>query len=447
MTLSAVTQSLVTRRRVLGGLGLASAIAFVGPARLLAQHGAATGSTRSDPWLATNPYDGTVYLTWVAPEPTAEDHAEESGATPEASGHGSGVAGINRVYIAQSTDGGATFGEPVLVSGEDGYATLGSTAPVSGFGPDGTIYVAYLSAPPSDVSEYGREIVMVARSDDGQTFDAPIEVPHDEGTTNAGGYHDLAVDADGRVYVAWLDFRDIFNGLADDYSTASLRVAWSDDGARTFAPTVEVSKPACPCCAPRLQFGGDGRVYMAWRDQWDQENGTDPVRDPVVAWSDDRGETWSAAELVHRDGWHMPQCPHSGPGFGLDRAGRLHTAWFTGAEGRNGVYYAVADAPGEAFSAPVALLEDEWVPVTPVRLALDEQGNAYVVFVDAREETPRLLLNQIAPDGTVTPLGSQDLSGVYPTIAIAGDDLALGYIGEHDVQVATISLPGDASGA
>lgn len=446
MTLSVATQSLITRRRVLGGLGLAGAIAFVGPARVLAEHGAATESARSDPWLAANPYDGSVYLTWVAPE-QADDHAGEGSATPMAGSHESDAMAINRVYVAQSTDGGVTFGEPVLVSGEDGYATLGSTAPVSGFGPDGAVYVAYLSAPPSDVSEYGREIVMVARSHDGRRFDAPIEIPHDEGITNSGGYHDLAVGPDGRVFVAWLDFRDIFNGLADDYSTASLRVTWSDDGARTFAPTVEVSKPACPCCAPRLQFGDDGRVYLAWRDQWDQEDGSDPVRDPVVAWSDDGGETWSAAELVHRDGWHMPQCPHSGPGFALDASGRLHTAWFTGAEGRNGVYYAVAEAAGEAFSDPIALMEDEWVPVTPVRLALDEQGNAYVAFIDAREEAPRLLLNQIAPDGTVTPLGPQDLSGVYPTLAIAGDSLALGYIGEHDVQIATISLAGDTSGA
>lgn len=447
MAFSAATQSLVTRRRVLGGLGLVGALALAGPARVLAEHGAATGSARSDPWLAANPYDGSVYLTWVASEPTSVDHAAESGATPEAGSHGSEATGINRVYLAQSTDGGVTFGEPVLVSGEDGHATIGSTAPVSGFGPDGAVYVAYLSAPPSEVSEYGREIVMVARSADGRAFEAPIEIPHDDGITNSGGYHDLAVDPDGRVYVAWLDFRDIFNGLAEDYSTSSLRVTWSDDGARTFAPSVEVSKPACPCCAPKLQVGGDGRVYIAWRDLWNQDDGTEPVRDPVVTWSDDRGETWSAAELVHRDGWHMPQCPHSGPGFGIDGGGRLHIAWFTGAEGRNGVYYAVAGAAGEAFSGPIALLEDEWVPVTPVRLALDAQGNAYVAFVDARAETPRLHLRQITPDGTAAPLGSQDLSGVYPTLATAGDVLTLGYIGEHDVEIATVSLPGTAAEA
>jgi hypothetical protein len=414
---------------------------------VLAQHGAATKSARSDPWLAANPYDGSVFLAWVAPEDARDAHVEETAATPASHGHGGGATTINRVYLARSTDNGVTFGKPVLVSGDDASVTIGSTAPVSGFGPDGSVYVAYLSAPPSEVSEYGREIVMVARSDDGLAFDAPIEVPQDESITNAGGYHDLAVDPVGRVYVAWLDFRDMFNQLADDYSTSSLRVTWSDDGAQSFASSVEVSKPSCPCCAPRLQFGGDGRLYVAWRDQWNQDDATDPVRDPVVAWSDDRGESWSAAELVHRDGWHMPQCPHSGPGFGLDANGRLHTAWFTGAEGRNGVYYAVADAAGEAFSAPVALLEDEWVPVTPVRLAMDEGGNAYVAFVDAREETPRLVLNHITPDGTVRPLGPEGLSGVYPTLAVVGDVLTLGYIGEHDVQVDTISLTGDASGA
>lgn len=446
MMLSVATQSLITRRQMLGGLAAAGALALVGSVRVLAEHGAAAGSARTDPWLAVNPYDGFVYLTWVAPE-QAVDHAGHGDATPMAGGHASDSPAINRVFLARSTDGGNSFEEPVLVSGEDGYAASGSTAPVSGFGPDGAVYVAYLSAPPSDVSKYGREIVMIARSDDGRSFDAPIEIPHDEGITNSGGYHDLAVGPDGRVFVAWLDFRDIFNGLADDYSTSSLRVTWSDDGARSFAPTVEVSKPACPCCAPRLQFGADGRVYLAWRDQWNQADGSDPVRDPVVAWSDDRGETWSSAELVHRDGWHMPQCPHSGPGLAIDSAGRLHVAWFTGAEGRNGVYYAVAEAAGEAFSEPVALLEAEWAPVTPVRLAVDDQGNAYVAFTDAREDAPRIVLNRIAPGGAVTPVGPEGLSGVYPTLAVADDALALGYIGDHDVQVATISLAGDASGA
>lgn len=443
MTSSSVSQSLLTRRRVLGGLGLAGAIALAGPARILADHGTATGSARSDPWLAANPYDGSLYLTWVGPDPAEHAHAEGADATPGAGGHESSTAAVNRVYLARSTDNGATFGEPVLVSGEDAYVAIGSTAPVSGFGPDGSLYVAYLSGPPSELSEYGREIVMIARSDDGLAFDTPIEVPHDEGTANAGGYHDLTVDPEGRVYVAWLDFRDKFNLVVDDYSTSSIRVSWSDDGGRSFAPSVEVSKPACPCCPPRLQFGADGRLYLAWRDQWDQADGSDPVRDPVVAWSDDRGKTWSAAELVHRDGWHMPQCPHSGPGFGLDAAGRLHIAWFTGAEGRNGVFYAVAEAAGEAFSAPLALLEDDWMPVTPVRLALDTQGNAYVAFVDAREDAPRLIMNRITPGGTVSTVGPDGLDGVYPTIAVVRNDLSLGYIGEHDIQIDTIPLPGE----
>ncbi|MCA9877455.1 MAG: exo-alpha-sialidase [Thermomicrobiales bacterium] len=446
MTSISISQSLLTRRHVLGGLGLAGVIALAGPARVLADHGAATGAVRSDPWLAANPYDGSLYLTWVGPDQAEHAHAEEADATPGAD-HESGTAATNRVYLARSTDNGATFGEPVLVSGDDAYVSIGATPAVTGFGPDGSVYVAYLSAEPHELSEWGREIVRVARSEDGTIFAPAIETPQDDGITNAGGYHDIIVDEAGRVYVAWLDFRDTFNAGTGDFSSSSLRVAWSDDGARSFSPSVEVSKPACPCCPPSFQFGADGRLYLAWRDQWDQADGSDPVRDPVVAWSDDRGATWSAAELVHRDGWHMPQCPHSGPGFDLDAAGRLHIAWFTGAEGRNGVFYAVAEAAGEAFSAPLALLEDDWAPVTPVRLALDDGGNAYVAFVDAREETPLLILNRITPDGMVSPVGPEGLNGVYPTLAVAGNDLSLGYIGEHDVQIDTIPLTGEMAEA
>ncbi len=434
----------VSRRCLLGGLGVAGALALVGPARGLAQHGHAVESSRSDPWLRTNPHDGSLYITWIAPESPGGDHAGESTASPATDEHASVAPMVNRVYLARSTDNGATFGEPVLVSGDDAYASIGATPAVPGFGPDGSVYVAYLSATPSDVSEWGREIVMVARSDDGTSFDPPIEVPQDEGITNAGGYHDLIVDGDGRVYVAWLDFRDTFNLGTGNFDTSAMRVTWSDDGGRTFAPSVEVSKPACPCCPPRFQFGMDGRLMLAWRDQEDQDDGGDPMRDPAVAWSDDRGATWTAPEVVHRDGWRMPQCPHSGPGYGVDADGHQHVAWFTGAEGRVGVYYAVADAAGAAFSAPVALLTDEWVPITPARLALDAQGNAYVAFVDAREETPLVIMNRIAPDGTVSGFGPANLSGVYPTIAIEGDTLTLGYVADGDIQVVAVPLSGDA---
>lgn len=414
---------------------------------LALQHGEGVESARSDPWLATNPYDGNLYLTWISPDPAGDDHAEDATASPVSeAGHGGGGS-LNRVYLARSIDNGATFGEPVLVSGEDPYVSIGATAAVTGFGPDGAIYVAYLSATPHELSEWGREIVMVTRSDDGTSFAPPLEVPRDEGIFNAGGYHDLIVDAEGRVFVAWLDFRDTFNLNTGNYSTSGMRVTWSDDGARTFAPSVEVSKPACPCCPPRLQLGPDGRLLLAWRNQEDQTDGSDPVRDPVVAWSDDRGETWSAPEVIHRDGWHMPQCPHSGPGYGVEASGRQHVAWFTGAEGRNGVFYAVADAIGQAFSDPIPLFEDEWVPVTHVRLALDEAGNAYVAFVDARDERPLLILNRITPDGMVSTESPEGLSGVYPTVVVADAELSLGYIGNHDIEIDTIALSGEASEA
>src|SRR5690606_17510269 len=124
------------------------------------------------------------------------------------------------------------------------------------------------------------------------------------------------------------------------------------------------------------------------------QDGADPMRDPMVVWSDDRGETWSDAVLVHRDGWQTPQCPHSGPGFGVDADGRLHIAWYTGVEGRNGVFYAVADGNGDdvTFSAPLPLLEDEWVPVSPVRVTVDLEGNAYVAYVDGRNEPVSLVV-------------------------------------------------------
>lgn len=428
---------LLNRRTLVGAFGVAGAALSLSHSQfrpaLAWQHGHAAG--KSDPWLTVNPADGGVYLSWIGPEPGDADHSATPGAATD---HAAPAA--NRVYLARSDDQGATFGEPVLVSGEDAHVSIGATPATVGFGPDGAIYVAYLSATPSDVSEWGREIVMVARSDDGVSFAPAVEVPRDEGIINAGGYHDLIVDGAGRVFVALLDFRDTFNLGTGDFSSASLRVAWSDDRAETFGPSVEVRKPACPCCPPTFHLAESGRLSVAFRDQLPQADGTDPMRDPMVAWSDDRGETWSAPVLVHRDGWQTPQCPHSGPGFGIDAGGRVHVAWYTGVEGRNGVYYAVADGDDLTFSAPVPLLADEWVPVTTVRMALDADGNAYVAYVDGREEPVALVVTKISPDGTQERVSPADLSGTYPTVAVTGADLALAYVAGDDVESGLVPL-------
>lgn len=177
--------------------------------------------------------------------------------------------------------------------------------------------------------------------DGGATWNTPSTVTDDTLVFGSHNFHALHAAADGGIIAAWLDGRA---GVSAAY------LARSDDGGRTWGQNVRISMgEACPCCRTAIASTADGSVWVAWRTVLEGD-----VRDIVVARSRDGGRTFADAKRVHADNWVFPGCPHAGPSLIADARGRLHIAWWTGAEGRTAAWYARAD-DGENFSAPQAL--------------------------------------------------------------------------------------------
>ncbi len=55
---------------------------------------------------------------------------------------------------------------------------------------------------------------------------------------------------------------------------------------------------------------------------------------------------FGAAVPLRADGWVFPACPHAGPSLAIDADGTVHAAWYTGVEGRQGLWYTRSDDRG-----------------------------------------------------------------------------------------------------
>jgi hypothetical protein len=153
------------------------------------------------PSLALGP-DRTVYLAWTI----GEDNA----------------AGVR---VAKSANGGATFGEPLIVASSKGY----SDAPKLAIDPGGVLHLVYAESYGGPFDRY--RIQYTRSADGGRTFDAPREIskPSPKSVESAG-FPALSIDAKGRVYVLWelfLDHRQRSRGLG---------LVVSRDGGRAFTP-------------------------------------------------------------------------------------------------------------------------------------------------------------------------------------------------------------------
>ena len=121
------------------------------------------------------------------------------------------------IALAYSTDGGATFSDPQLISGNVLYGQ--GSRPV--VGPDGTVYVFWDGS--MRLSTFD-SIWMVKSSDGGVTWSKPVEVapladitPPANTAFRVNSYPAAAVATDGTLYTAW---SSQMKDSATSYSTA-----------------------------------------------------------------------------------------------------------------------------------------------------------------------------------------------------------------------------------
>ena len=127
-------------------------------------------------------------------------------------------------------------------------------------GSDGSVYVAWRHIYPPNL----RDIAVARSTDGGRTFSAPARVSEDgwaiDGCPDDGP--SLAVDARGRLHLAWPTWVSDAEGKAVFYSSSA-------DGGRSFAPRVRIDEGG-GAGHPQLALSG-ARVFVAWDQGGDGE--------------------------------------------------------------------------------------------------------------------------------------------------------------------------------
>ena len=295
--------------------------------------------------------------------------------------------GAGNVYMATSSDAGATFSEPRRVNDVDGDATANNEQPprvtMSGSGVTRTLTVLW-SKRNEGPQRTRRDAIRMARSVDGGRTFAPAAFTHDSALSGARGWESLIAEPGGRVHAVWLDGRDAERKIAEAAHSGMAHKGQPPQDIYHGIITADgrvvesvIATGVCFCCKTAVAVDTRGAVYAAWRHIFPGS-----IRDIAFAKSTDAGRRFEPLVRVSEDKWELNGCPEDGPTLAVDQAGTIHIAWTTvvnEGEPLKALFYATS-RDGKTFSPRARVHVDaEAMPGHP-QLTLTSDGGAAIVW-------------------------------------------------------------------
>jgi hypothetical protein len=361
------------RRALLPLLALALAGCSHGPSTFVElKPPNAPGLESGAPSIEIDPTNGDAMLSWMA-----------------------GGADGWRIWFARSKDRGATWSTPVAVSppGEPLQLDLDSS-PILVSDDEHHVGVGWNTAvyPPDKPGQTGD--VRFARSlNAGRTWDPAATVNDDVANGPSRHSHQaFAVYPDGSVLAAWLDDRPGGERLDADESEgadASVYIARSlDFGAHWGANSAQWSRASRGC---RVAVAVDDMMQplLSFRKHFPGQ-----IRDVTLARLD------GAPIRVFDDNWAAPQEPSAGTSLVISRDGTLRSVWYTGAPGREGVWFR-QDLPEtlDSTSAPVPLIRAAHDPVIAADIGTAAMSGSLIACDADTTGASALMLVRVASSG------------------------------------------------
>lgn len=236
------------------------------------------------------------------------------------------------VVLVKSTDLGRHWSPPIRVNAApEAISADGETRPKLALAADGGLLVAWthpLSKPYSGA-------IRLARSEDGgASFSPPLTV-HRDPQEITHRFESLLVGGDGRVYLAWIDKRDLERAKAAQapYRGAAIYAAVSNDGGRSFQPEVKVADHSCECCRIAAARDADGAPLLLYRHVFEPNERDFAL---VKLGADGTPKSFTRATF---DRWQIDACPHHGPSLAVAPDGTRHAVWFNVVDGEGRTFY------------------------------------------------------------------------------------------------------------
>ncbi len=323
-------------------------------------------SNTTTPWRAVYAAGLLVLGAWCGNSAAQgmPAHHMKAGKAPEL-GIGAAVDGQGRLWVVRketegaaqfltlqnSADAGKTWSAPKRLQREpEAISADGENRPKLAFGSKGELYISYtkpLAKP------YTGDIRFIRSLDGGATFDAPITV-HANRAIITHRFDALQVDPQGRIYIAWIDKRDVEAAAArkQSYAGAAVYYAVSDNRGASFKGDYKLAEHSCECCRIALANTPDGKVMALWRHVFEPN-----IRDHALAELTPNGAV-AAPQRASFDDWRIDACPHQGPALAYGSDGTRHQSWFAVKGEEGGVFY--ANAPrGGVLGTPIKLGSDQ----------------------------------------------------------------------------------------
>ena len=285
------------------------------------------GQTFGDPVSAVSKASATHFLekAWIVVDPTNLSRIYVTYTDFDDSGNLCGVDPVSglsvsrtAIELVRSTDGGTSWGTPVVIDEVCGSAFVqGSQVAV---GPGGEVYVAWEGFAASGA----REIDIRKSTDSGATFGALVKVDNVicAGTCDLlqGGFRTgfefptLAVDRSGKatngsIYIAWNDGRNLTvpDAAFGSYGYTDIMASRSTDGGATWLAPIRVNNNPEPLSSglgtdqyqPGIAVDKTGKVGICFYDRR-----SDPRNffiDRECAFSKNAGTSWSNKKITKKN--------------------------------------------------------------------------------------------------------------------------------------------------
>jgi hypothetical protein len=349
--------------------------------------------------------DGAAYVVWV-------EHRNKKEAD---------------VLLARVEGEGQMKGAPVRVNPKAGEATAWrGDPPTVAVSSDGAIYVGWTAR--VDAPIHANDLYLSVSRDGGRSFEPPVKV-NDDRKQVAHAMHSLAIGADNRIHVVWLDERNVVfpppgqDGKKMEHMEANRDVftSYSADGGRSFSPNRKIAEDACPCCKTAITAGRDGQVFASWRQVLPGD-----YRHIALAASADGGQSFSQPVIVSDDRWMISGCPVSGPALSLADDNRLRVVWYTAGErGAPGLYWAESSDAGKTFSESRSFRAG---PMNGNPFLLDNKRGAIVVWERNDGGLSRVISEPLGAGNSTAESPPLVQSAELPSAATAGDQMFVTYI-------------------